>query len=357
MLTSLSIRNFALIDHLEVDFSSGFSVITGETGTGKSVFLGAISMMLGQRSDAKSVREGADRCIIEGHFDLSSFDMRSFFDENELEYDECDCIVRRELSSSGRSRAFINDTPVSVSLLKELGAKLIDVHSQHQNLLLGDKHFQLGVLDTLSAGDVQLSLYRECYSEWCSINKELAALQETLEYSRRDEEWLRFQLEELDGAALVDGEQEALEQELFYRTQGFLQAAGIPVPAMTNESLYPSFFASTSLHNRPDYQKLQLLQLLPTRFCAILFQRSLKKDENQPPKISATKNHYPQLLHYLGILGTFGCLSTFFHELHHRLLSSGGYRLFLAGNRNKSGNKDPFCRGHCTGFTAEFRFA
>ena len=214
MLTSLSIRNFALIDHLEVDFSSGFSVITGETGTGKSVFLGAISMMLGQRSDAKSVREGADRCIIEGHFDLSSFDMRSFFDENELEYDECDCIVRRELSSSGRSRAFINDTPVSVSLLKELGAKLIDVHSQHQNLLLGDKHFQLGVLDTLSAGDVQLSLYRECYSEWCSINKELAALQETLEYSRRDEEWLRFQLEELDGAALVDGEQEALEQEI-----------------------------------------------------------------------------------------------------------------------------------------------
>ena len=214
MLTSLSIRNFALIDSLEIDFTSGFSVITGETGTGKSVFLGAISMMLGQRSDAKSVREGADRCIIEGHFDLSSFDLRSFFDDNELEYDEHDCIIRRELSSSGRSRAFINDTPVSVSLLKELGTLLIDIHSQHQNLLLGDKHFQLRVLDTLSPGDSQLPLYKELYAEWCSIKKELNSLYETLELSRRDEEWLRFQLEELDGAALVDGEQEALEQEI-----------------------------------------------------------------------------------------------------------------------------------------------
>ena len=213
MLTSLSIKNFALIDSLEVDFSSGFSVITGETGTGKSVLLGAISMLLGQRSDTKSVREGADRCIIEGHFDISSFDLRGFFNDNELEYDAADCILRRELSVSGRSRAFINDTPVSVSLLKELGSALIDIHSQHQNLLLGDKHFQLAVLDTLASNDSLLSSYKELYSEYCSIKREIDSLRETLEQSRRDEEWLRFQLEELDGAAISSGEQETLEQE------------------------------------------------------------------------------------------------------------------------------------------------
>ncbi|MBR3883364.1 MAG: DNA repair protein RecN [Bacteroidaceae bacterium] len=214
MLKYLNIRNYALIDSLELDFSSGFSVITGETGTGKSVLLGAISMMLGQRSDVKSIREGADRCVIEGHFDISSFDMRSLFEENDLDYDEKECIIRRELSSTGRSRAFINDTPVSISLMKEFGNRLIDIHSQHQNLLLGDKNFQLNVLDTLSDIAPTLSTYKVLFDEYVNVCKELSNLKKQLEKSRSDEEWLRFQYEEIESASLHDGEQEELEQEL-----------------------------------------------------------------------------------------------------------------------------------------------
>ena len=170
-------------------------------------------MMLGQRSDVKSIREGADRCIIEGHFDISSFPLRSFFDENEIDYCADDCIIRRELSSSGRSRAFINDTPVSAALLKELGGRLIDIHSQHQNLLLGNHNFQLNVLDILAGDSDLLRAYEEKYSAYTAAEKELAKLREELERSSRDEEWLRFQLEELEGAALKDGELEELEEE------------------------------------------------------------------------------------------------------------------------------------------------
>ena len=191
MLKHISIRNFALIEHVEVDFSAGFSVITGETGHGKSVFLGAISMLLGQRSDAKAIREGADRCVIEGCFDISDFAMQGWFEENDLDYDS-ECIVRREVSDSGRSRAFVNDTPVSVAQLKELGARLVDIHSQHQNLLLGDRNYQLRVLDVLSGNSVLLEKYRKQYDIYQSLNSELKKLREVLENSRRDEDWLRF---------------------------------------------------------------------------------------------------------------------------------------------------------------------
>ena len=213
MLKHISIRNFALIEHVEVDFSTGFSVITGETGHGKSVFLGAISVLLGQRSDAKSIREGADRCVIEGCFDITDFALQGWFEENDLDYDS-ECIVRREVASTGRSRAFVNDTPVSVAQLKELGARLMDIHSQHQNLLLGDAGYQLRVLDTLSGNKAQLDSYKEQYDAYRSLNNELKRLKDALENSRRDEEWLRFQLEELNGATLVDGEVEALEEEV-----------------------------------------------------------------------------------------------------------------------------------------------
>lgn len=213
MLKHLSIRNFALIDSLEIDFSSGFSVITGETGTGKSVLLGAISMMLGQRSDAKSVRDGADRCIIEGHFDLSSFSLQYFFDKHDLEYVETDCIIRRELSVTGRSRAFINDTPVSVAQLKELGNQLIDIHSQHQTLLLGDKNFQIDILDRLSGNVEELSEYRKSFQVYTDAKNRLEQLKEELERSRNDEDWLRFQLNEIEQEAFREEEQEELEQE------------------------------------------------------------------------------------------------------------------------------------------------
>ena len=170
MLKHISIRNFALIERVEVDFSAGFSVITGETGHGKSVFLGAISVLLGQRSDAKSIREGADRCVIEGSFDITDFALQGWFEENDLDYD-CECIVRREVAASGRSRAFINDTPVSVAQLKELGARLMDIHSQHQNLLLGDAGYQLRVLDTLSGNKALLDSYKEQYEAYRSLRR------------------------------------------------------------------------------------------------------------------------------------------------------------------------------------------
>lgn len=213
MLKHITIRNFALIEKVEISFSSGFSVITGETGHGKSVFLGAVAMLLGQRSDVKSIREGADRCVIEGIFDIAGFGLEAFFEDNDLDYDR-ECIVRRELASSGRSRAFVNDTPVNVSLLKELGARLIDIHSQHQNLLLGDRNYQLGVLDTLAGDKELLSGYKGVYDQYLSLKRDLAARKEALEASRRDEDWLRFQLDELDAAALKSGELEELEQEL-----------------------------------------------------------------------------------------------------------------------------------------------
>ena len=213
MLKHITIRNFALIEKVEISFSSGFSVITGETGHGKSVFLGAVAMLLGQRSDVKSIREGADRCVIEGIFDIAGFGLEAFFEENDLDYDR-ECIVRRELASSGRSRAFVNDTPVNVSLLKELGARLIDIHSQHQNLLLGDRNYQLGVLDTLAGNKELLSGYKGVYDQYLLLKRDLAARKEALEASRRDEDWIRFQLDELDAAALKIGELEELEQEL-----------------------------------------------------------------------------------------------------------------------------------------------
>ena len=213
MLKQISIRNYALIERVDVDFTSGFSVITGETGHGKSVFLGAIAMLLGQRSDVKTIREGAEKCVIEGCFDISGFGLRLFFEENEMDYDD-ECIVRRELSVSGRSRAFVNDTPVGVSLLKELGARLIDIHSQHQNLLIADKNYQLSVLDTLSGDKDLLDAYTAEYNRYTALSREIEQMKAELEKSRRDEEWLRFQLDELESASLKEGEFEELEQEV-----------------------------------------------------------------------------------------------------------------------------------------------
>ena len=213
MLKNISIRNYALIERVEVDFTSGFSVITGETGHGKSVFLGAVSMLLGQRSDVKAIRDGADKCIIEGCFDISGFGLEPFFEENEMDYDD-ECIVRRELSANGRSRAFVNDSPIGVAQLKELGTKLIDIHSQHQNLLIADKNYQLSVLDILAGNKALLESYSAEYNAYGSLSREIEKMKDELEKSRRDEEWLRFQLNELESASLKEGELEELEQEV-----------------------------------------------------------------------------------------------------------------------------------------------
>lgn len=212
MLRSLYIQNYALIEKLDIDFYSGFSVITGETGAGKSIILGAIGLLLGQRADVKAIRAGASKCVIEAHFDISAYGMQPFFEENELEYEE-ECILRREVSASGKSRAFINDTPASLSQMKELGELLIDVHSQHQNLLLNKEGFQLNVLDLLSHNEEALTVYQGIYREWKQAQQDLESLIAQATQDRADEDYLRFQLEQLDDARLSAGEQEELEQE------------------------------------------------------------------------------------------------------------------------------------------------
>lgn len=212
MLRSLYIQNYALIEKLDIAFEGGFSVITGETGAGKSIILGAMGLLLGQRADVKAIRVGASKCIIEARFDISSYDMRPFFGENELEYED-ECILRREVYASGKSRAFINDTPVSLGQMKELGEQLIDIHSQHQNLLLNKEGFQLNVLDLLAHDDADIQAYQTIYREWRQAEQDLEALIAMAEKNRSDEDYLRFQWEQLEEAQLTSGEQEELEQE------------------------------------------------------------------------------------------------------------------------------------------------
>ncbi|AVM53760.1 DNA repair protein RecN (Recombination protein N) [Bacteroides zoogleoformans] len=212
MLHSLYIQNYALIEQLDINIDGGFSVITGETGAGKSIILGAIGLLLGQRADVKSIRTGASKCVIEARFDISAYGMQPFFEENELEY-ETECILRREVSASGKSRGFINDTPASLVQMKELGEQLIDVHSQHQNLLLNKEGFQLNVLDILSHNDDILRAYQGFYQEWKQVQQDLAELVAQAQRDKADENYIRFQLEQLEEARLVAGEQEELEQE------------------------------------------------------------------------------------------------------------------------------------------------
>ena len=212
MLRHLYIKNFALIDELDIEFRSGFSVITGETGAGKSIILGAIGLLLGQRADAKTIKQGADRCVIEAHFDLSRYDMADFFTENDIDFDASDTIIRRELTAQGKSRAFINDTPVPLTMLKELGDQLVDVHSQHQNLLLGKQDFQLNVVDILADDSTELAAYQQTYAELQTAISQLSTLQDDIERSRQNADFLQFQYDELSAARLVDGEQEELEQ-------------------------------------------------------------------------------------------------------------------------------------------------
>lgn len=214
MLKSLFIRNFVLIDSLDIKFDKGFSVITGETGAGKSIILGALSLVLGQRADGKSIKNGSEKCVIEAVFDVSRYKLEEFFLTNDLEYDAEICILRRELFASGKSRAFVNDSPVPLSVVKELGSRLIDIHSQHQNLLLGDNRFQLKVIDVMAENDILLILYRKEYSRYLSLKKELKELTEKALQTKQEEDYVRFQLEQLADAGLVAGEQEELEQEL-----------------------------------------------------------------------------------------------------------------------------------------------
>lgn len=212
MLRQLYIKNYALIDELDMRFQSGFSVITGETGAGKSIILGAVGLLLGQRADSKTVKTGTEKCVVEAHFDLSRYEMQPFFEQNDIEYDAADTIVRREMTAAGKSRAFINDTPVALTMLKELGERLVDVHSQHQNLLLGQHNFQLNVVDLLAADDAELAAYQQTYHRYEALAREVQRVKEDMEQARQNADFMQFQYNELSDARLCDGEQEELEQ-------------------------------------------------------------------------------------------------------------------------------------------------
>ena len=213
MLKQLYIKNYTLIDTLDMAFHPGFSVITGETGAGKSIILGALSLLLGQRADSKMIKSGADRCIIEAHFDLRHFDLKSFFDSIDIDYDEADCILRRELTSSGKSRAFINDSPVSLIQLKQLGQQLVDIHSQHKNLLLQEEDFQLNVVDLIAGNKELFNEYQNQFKEYQHSKKALDELKERIARASENEDYLRFQINELNEANLKEGMQESLEKE------------------------------------------------------------------------------------------------------------------------------------------------
>ena len=211
MLTHLHIRNFTLIDTLDVDFREGFSVITGETGAGKSIILGALTLLMGQRAEARTIKNGCDRCTIEAHFTLDDNYLNTLFDNYDIDYEPQDTILRRDINSNGKSRAFINDTPVQLNTMKDIGEKLIDIHSQHQNLLLQSASFQLSVIDAMAADRTALEAYQDTFRQWHDAQHELDTLRQSLTQAATEADFLRFQVNELEEAHLIPDEKETLE--------------------------------------------------------------------------------------------------------------------------------------------------
>ena len=213
MLKQLYIKDYALIDELNIDLHRGFSVITGETGAGKSIILGALGLLLGQRADIKSIKSGAKKCTVEAHFDLSRYPMEDFFTENEIDYDLNDCILRREITATGKSRAFINDTPVTLTMMRLLGQQLVDIHSQHQNLLLQEEDFQLRTVDIIADNSEILHDYQSYFKQYQSICQQIEQQKQTISEIQERADYIRFQYQELSKVDLYPEMQTELEQE------------------------------------------------------------------------------------------------------------------------------------------------
>ena len=213
MLRRLKVENYALIDRLELELDDRLNIITGETGAGKSILLGALGLLLGNKNDNATLKDDKRNCLIEGVFDLGTRDLQAFFDRNDLDYSR-ETTLTRQITPAGKSRSFINDTPVPLALLRELGSQLIDIHSQHQNLILGSEAFRTQAVDTVAENHDLRMQYTTLYERLCHLRRELARLREEAEAGRKDEEWLRYQVEELAAAHLKEGEQTELEQEL-----------------------------------------------------------------------------------------------------------------------------------------------
>lgn len=212
MLKHLTINNYVLIEALDIDLQPGFSVMTGETGAGKSIILGALGLLMGQRADSGSIRPGAAKCTVEGIFSIEDYDMQAFFEENEIDFEPQECILRREVAANGKSRAFVNDSPVNVAVLRQIALRLLDIHSQHSNLLLENPAFQLGIIDTVAEHQNLLSHYKELYAQIVEAKRQLKEMEENLAKRQNDEDYLRFQLEQLDEFKPQAGEDEELKQ-------------------------------------------------------------------------------------------------------------------------------------------------
>ena len=213
MLKTLHISNYALITTLTIDFEAGMSVLTGETGAGKSIIIGALSLIQGQRADTRMVKEGTEKSIVEAEFDVKNYSLKSFFENNDLDYNDA-CLIRREIATNGKSRAFINDTPVPLNLLRELSDKLLDIHSQHENLLLSTENYQLMVVDAVAQNINELTDFKQSFTEWTEAKSDLNKLRKEADRRNADLDYLRFQLNQLDEAKLTVGEQTDLEAEL-----------------------------------------------------------------------------------------------------------------------------------------------
>lgn len=237
MLQHLTIQHYALIEHLDIDFHRGFSVITGQTGAGKSIILGALNLLLGGRADAKAIQTGEKKCMVEASFAIEDLKIEPFFANNDIDYDAHDCIIRREVLQSGKSRAFINDTPVSASKLKELGASLIDIHSQHQNLLIRNEHFLINTLDIMAAQPQLVSSYKCLYGQCRQAEIALEQLQQCAAKGRADQEFMQFQLKQIDDAQLQVDEQQSLEEEqqILSHAEEIKQGLFIARNLLTNE--------------------------------------------------------------------------------------------------------------------------
>lgn len=236
MLKSLEIQNYALIEHLSIDFDSGLSILTGETGAGKSIIMGALSLILGQRADTKAIQDGKAKCVVEAVFDVKDYGLEELFQLNDVDYDS-ELIVRREVLDSGKSRAFLNDTPVSLQFLKEVTSKLIDVHSQHANLLLSNDDFQLDVLDSVAQTKDLKTEYRKMFETYRSVLKQLKEIRDTALREQEEREYIQFQYAQLSEMKLVQGEQEELERELdmLNHSEEIKRALSFVVDVLDNE--------------------------------------------------------------------------------------------------------------------------
>ena len=212
MLRTLTVENYVLIDRLKMELDRSLNIITGQTGAGKSILLGALGLLLGNKAESGAMRDESRNCVIEGQFDVEGYGLESFFDENDLDYDPS-LTIRRVITPAGKSRSYVNDLPVGQSVLRELGVRLVDIHSQHRNLILSDDKFRIGVVDSIAGCGAQVGEYRKAYDELQAAERELAQLRAEAERNRRDEEWIRFQVEELTAANLREGELARIEAE------------------------------------------------------------------------------------------------------------------------------------------------